>query len=91
MGRGGKSTHELRCFCSREPLLALYGVGSDGLPYIHIKVYKQTRIYGEAIIKGGEVKLHCRECLRWHRVVIRAPRRLELEEAYVDPIHGKTT
>jgi len=86
MARKSKGAQELRCFCSREPLLALYGIDKDGQPYVHIKIYKQSRIFGEAIIKGGEVKLHCRECLRWHKIVIKAPKRLGLEEAiFVQP------
>jgi hypothetical protein len=64
---------ELRCLCSRKPLLATYGLNDSGELYVHIKVFKQSRIYGEAIFTRGKVELHCRECLRWHRVVIRQP------------------
>jgi hypothetical protein len=55
---------EIRCVCSRTPLLAKYGL-EDGKPWIHLRVYKQHKIYGEAFFTGGEVHLHCRECLRW--------------------------
>ena len=71
--------NELRCFCSRETLLAVYGV-KDSKLYVHIKIYKQRRIYGEALITEGKVKLHCRECLRWHTVTLRPPGHAVLEE-----------
>lgn len=61
---------ELRCFCSRTPLLAVYGVGNDKRPFIHVKIYKQGRIYGELVLKGGEVNIKCRECYRWYIVYI---------------------
>lgn len=75
-----RSKHELRCFCRTEPLLAVYGVNEQGLLYIHIKVYKQQRIFGEIIATGGVVQLRCRECLRWHKVRILQPGRAVLEE-----------
>ena len=62
---------ELRCFCSRAPLLAMYGVDFDGKLFIHIRVYKQRRVFAEMLCKGGEVAILCRECLRWHRITIR--------------------
>lgn len=70
--------HQLRCFCDRKPLLAIYGVDSDGFVYIHVRIYKQQRIFGELYVTGGIVKLRCRECLRWHRVLIRQPGKAEL-------------
>lgn len=80
MSRVQRSSHELRCFCSRKPLLATYGLDSDSKLYVHVRVFKQHRIYGEVIIKGGEVKIHCRECLRWHRVIIKQPNQVSLSE-----------
>lgn len=71
--------NELRCFCSREPLLAVYGL-KEGKLYVHVKIYKQRRIYGEVLVTEGTVKLHCRECLRWHTVVLRAPGHAFLKE-----------
>lgn len=67
--KGGR--HELRCFCSRSPLLAVYGIDKDGRLFIHVKIFKQRRIYGELLFKGGEVSLKCRECYRWYRIFIR--------------------
>lgn len=72
---------ELRCFCARKPLLATYGVNKDGKLYVHVKVYKQRRVYGEVLVTEGKVQLHCRECLRWHTVTIRQPGRAVLEES----------
>lgn len=76
----GGEKRELRCFCSRSPLLGVYGVDVDGLPYIHVKVYKQHRIFGEFIFKAGYVKLRCRECYRWYGVVIRVGVQPKLSE-----------
>lgn len=72
--------NELRCFCGRRPLLATYGVNEKGLLYVHMKVYKQRRIFGEVLVTGGTVHLRCRECLRVHTVVIRQPNRAVLKE-----------
>jgi len=60
--------HELRCFCSREPLLATYGIDSKGKLFVHVKIWKARRIFGELVIEGGIVKIRCRDCLRWHTV-----------------------
>jgi len=65
---------ELRCFCRRQPLLATFGIDKKGKLFVHIKIYKQRRIFGEIVVEGGTVKLHCRECLRWHTVVISSER-----------------
>jgi hypothetical protein len=70
----------LHCFCARKPLLAYYGVDEQGRVYVHIKVYKQARIYGETLHYGGELKIRCRECFRWHRVVFVRTNELKLEE-----------
>lgn len=75
-----RSKHELRCFCKLEPLLAVYGVNEQGKLYVHVKIYKQRRIYGEVLVEGGIVRLRCRECFRWHNVKITQPDRAILEE-----------
>lgn len=75
-----RTKNELRCFCSRKPLLATFGVDEQGQLYVHVKIFKQSRIFGEVLITEGRVKLHCRECLRWHTVKIRQPGRAVLEE-----------
>lgn len=60
---------ELRCFCSQNPLLATYGLDKKERLFVHVKVWKQRRIYGELVFEGGVVKIRCRNCLRWHRVI----------------------
>jgi hypothetical protein len=75
-----KTSHELRCFCGRKPLLAVYGLDERNKLYIHIKIWKQERIFGEILVTDGVVKIHCRECLRWHTVVILKPGLAKLEE-----------
>jgi hypothetical protein len=67
--RRERTKHELRCFCRGNPMLAVYGVDEIGALYIHIKIYKQGKVYGEAYYTGGQVKIKCRNCLRWNRVV----------------------
>lgn len=74
-----RTSNELRCFCQRKPLLATYGLYKDQI-YVHVKVHKQARIYGEVLVTGGTVKIHCRECLRWHTVRIVQPNVASLEE-----------
>jgi hypothetical protein len=62
----------LRCFCSRQPVLAVYGLDSDGEPFVHMKSWKQHRVFCEAIFKGGIAKIFFRECIRWHIINIRS-------------------
>lgn len=72
--------NEIRCICSRRPLLARYGVGPDGSPFIHIKIFKQSRIYGEVFVSADAVvRIRCRECLRLQKVRIISGRP-EIEE-----------
>lgn len=67
----GATKHQLRCFCSRKPLLATYGMKSDGGLYVHLKVYKGERIFGEILVGGSaDIRIHCRECLRWMKIVM---------------------
>lgn len=60
----------LRCFCSRHPILAFYGVNEQGQLYVHIKIYKNRRVYGEILTTSGNITIRCRECLRWHNLVL---------------------
>lgn len=62
--------NELRCECRRQPLLATYGLDDRGKVYLHVKVYKARRIFGEILVTKGEVELRCRECLRWYKVTL---------------------
>ena len=50
-------------------MLAMYGVDESGELYVHIKIYKQGRVYGEVYYTGGMVQIKCRVCYRWNRVV----------------------
>lgn len=61
---------ELRCFCKSQPLLATYGIDSRGKLFVHVKIYKQNRIFGEFVVEDGTVRIRCRNCLRWHRIHI---------------------
>lgn len=77
---------ELRCEqCSRAPLLATYGI-EKGKVYLHVKIWKQNRIFGEFIVEGGVVRLKCRECHRWCRIIIRNRRAVLVEEPTPVPI-----
>lgn len=80
MARRERTKHDLRCFCSRKPLLAVYGVDERGRLYVHQRVYKQGRVFGESFFYGGTVKLLCRECLHWQEVVFRDPSTVTLQE-----------
>lgn len=72
---------EIRCVCSRHPLLAMYGKTDKGKLFIHVRIYKQQRVYGEVWISdGAEVKLRCRECLRIQKIKIVNDRPLLEEE-----------
>ncbi len=63
--------NEIRCFCTRHPLLAVYGLDENKELFIHVKVYKQSRIYAELFISAdAQVKIRCRECLRVHKIKI---------------------
>lgn len=79
MPRREETRHELRCFCTRKPTLAHYGVDPKGKLYVHIKIHKSGKLCGE-VIAEGTVRVRCRECLRWHKVVIVQPGVARLEE-----------
>jgi hypothetical protein len=70
----------LKCFCSMQPILAVYGTDQYGEPFVHLKVWKQRRLFGEAIFKGGTVQLLCRECTRWHVINIRPNQPVQIRE-----------
>lgn len=63
---------EIRCFCSQAPLLGIFGVNSSGEPFIHIKVWKQKRLYTEFVVTGKSTKtsIKCRNCYRWYNIFI---------------------
>lgn len=61
-------------------MLAMYGIDSENRLYIHIRVYKQRRTYADIVFNSGTVSIMCRECLRWHNILIREPTKAILEE-----------
>ncbi len=62
---------EIRCVCSRRPLLAVAGRDDKtGHGFIHIKSWKGSRLYTEVVISEGTAHLRCRECLHWLKVRI---------------------
>lgn len=65
-----RTGNPLRCGCSRQPLLAYYGVDEKGKPYLHVKAYKGRRIFVEIVTTSGDISIKCRECFRWYTVVI---------------------
>jgi hypothetical protein len=78
--RALKTKNDLRCFCSREPLLAVFGLDVRGSLYVHVMIHKQHRIYANLVVRGGPLELQCRECLRWHVVNFTASGRPEILE-----------
>ena len=73
--------NEIRCICGRKPLLATFGRDAHGKLFIHMKVYKQSRVYGEIFVSAdAEVKIRCRECLRLQKIKIVSDRPLLQEE-----------
>lgn len=63
---------EVRCFCRRTPLLAVCGRDSgSGQPFVHVKAFKQNRIFAEVVITSGTAHIRCRECMRFHKVTIK--------------------
>ncbi|URG17379.1 hypothetical protein Mbo2_009 [Rhodococcus phage Mbo2] len=58
----------LTCACGRAPTLAFYGYDKNGEPYVHLKVFKQRRVYGEIVARGGVVEIYCPNCERPTRV-----------------------
>lgn len=85
-----RTKHALRCAaCKEKPLLAIYGVDSKGHLYVHQKVFKAGRVFGESLFYGGVVRLKCRDCHHWNKVVFRDPTHAALEptaqpEVFVD-------
>ncbi len=82
--------NRLECFCVRKPLLAVFGLDDKLKPYVHVKVYKQRRVYAEFIVREGNIELCCRECFRWHRVVFKEAPNVGAELQEVDiPVEVK--
>jgi hypothetical protein len=54
---------EIRCECSRTPLLAKCGI-EDGVPFVHVRHMKGQRSLLDMRAIGGKVEIVCRECKR---------------------------
>ncbi len=65
--------NDIRClFCSTHPLLAKCGVDPQSRkPFVHVKVYKQRRVYAEYVFDSGRVTILCNACGRWYEINIR--------------------
>jgi hypothetical protein len=71
---------DLRCHCSRRPLLGR-AVKVDNKWFLHVKIFKSGKIYGEMWLENGRVRLRCRECLRWLTVTVKPVPAMIDEEA----------
>jgi len=65
-----ESREEIRCFCPDKTLLAVIKRDSENKPYVHLRVYKSHRIFGEILFAFGEMEIRCRDCWRWHKIRI---------------------
>lgn len=72
MASNSSSEIELRCSCSRRPLLAVCRIDKRTGNYsVHVKSYRQQRIFVDAeFANPTSTRLTCRECLRDLRVQI---------------------
>jgi hypothetical protein len=59
----------------------MYGIDEKGRLYVHQRIYKAGRVFGETLFYGGTVALLCRECLRWQEVVFQ-----ESSSAVLEPM-----
>jgi hypothetical protein len=62
-----EAPQEIRCQCSRKPLLARAGI-EDGSPFLWIRHNKGARSLLNMKIFGGRVEIACRECGRIWRI-----------------------
>lgn len=82
----------VRCpFCVRTPLLATYGVDKDRKPYVHVRVYKQKRVFANVVATGGPVHLQCRECNRWLRINFVTLADVDLKQVEQKDVPGSDT
>lgn len=76
-----QSSLDIRCFCSRSPLLAKWGRTSDDRTFVHIKVYKQKRLYAEVVVESGnKIRVRCRNCFRWTTINVKKKPEAEVTE-----------
>lgn len=79
----------IRCiFCSRNPLLATFGLDEQRKPFVHVKVYKQKRVFANVVVTGGPVHLQCRECNRWLKINFVRYREIDLQQVNSEDVPG---
>ena len=71
MAKETEAPQEVRCECSRRPLLAKAGI-EDGEPFLWVRHTKSSRPVIDAKFKGGRAELVCRECRRVWRIKLGA-------------------
>lgn len=62
-----EAPQEIRCQCSRKPLLARAGI-EDGSPFVWVRHMKGSRFLINMKVFGGRVEIVCRECNRIWRI-----------------------
>ena len=63
--------HELRCNCSKNTLLGVFKTDEEGVPFLHVKSWKQKRIFTDIEVSGGLVRVRCRDCHRVNTVHVK--------------------
>ncbi|ANA87246.1 hypothetical protein PBI_KAMPE_12 [Gordonia phage Kampe] len=48
--------------------MGYYGLDTNNKPYVHVKVYKGERVYGEWFMQDGTVHMRCRDCFRFTKI-----------------------
>ena len=71
--RQERTKNKLNCTCRHHPLLAMWGLDTDGRPYVHVKVFKGGRLYAEVFSKHT-LQITCRDCFRKLNIIIRQGR-----------------
>jgi len=62
-----EAPQEVRCLCSRKPLLAKAGI-ENGSPFLWVRHMKGARSLLDLRVFGGRVEIVCRECNRVWRI-----------------------
>lgn len=82
---------EIRCTCEQRALLGIYGVDERGL-YVHIKIHKSQKLYGEMWVRGNkaQAEIRCRSCRRIFKITIQEFPAIQVERipelAAVSPV-----
>jgi hypothetical protein len=69
------TSFQLKCICPTKRTLARYGIDEKDNLYLHIKVYKQRRVFAQLVINApAKLRIQCPACGRWHGIVMRDDR-----------------